>query len=150
MRDDEERERGEREEKEEMRAQQSKTHAKTHHPKKQYNDASKLVDDNFDDPRLTDYNTLLRNLSDLRSGRATDIPIYDFKTSSRVGYRRLEPPAARVVVLEGIFALSEKLRPLLDLRVSVRGGVHLDLVKRVMRDISRSGQGPEEIIEQVR
>lgn len=29
------------------------------------------------------------------------------------------------------------------------GGVHFDLVKRVMRDISRSGQGPEEIIQQV-
>jgi hypothetical protein len=27
--------------------------------------------------------------------------------------------------------------------------VHFDLVKRVMRDISRSGQGPEEIIQQV-
>ena len=37
-------------------------------------------------------------------------------------------------------ALSDKLRPLLDLRVSIRGGVHLDLVKRVMRDVTRSGQ----------
>ena len=41
-------------------------------------------------------------------------------------------------------------RPLLDLRVSVTGGVHFDLVKRVLRDISRSGQAPEEIIQQVR
>lgn len=37
-----------------------------------------------------------------------------------------------------------------DLRVSITGGVHFDLVKRVMRDISRSGQGPEEIVQQVR
>jgi hypothetical protein len=29
------------------------------------------------------------------------------------------------------------------------GGVHFDLVKRVLRDITRSGQGPEEIIQQV-
>ena len=41
-------------------------------------------------------------------------------------------------------------RPLLDLRVSVTGGVHFDLVKRVLRDISRSGQAPEEIIQQAR
>ena len=41
------------------------------------------------------------------------------------------------------------VRPLLDLRVSVTGGVHLDLVKRVLRDIKRSGQAPEEIIQQV-
>ena len=41
------------------------------------------------------------------------------------------------------------IRPLLDLRVSVRGGVHFDLVKRVLRDINRSGQEPEEIIQQI-
>jgi uridine kinase len=29
------------------------------------------------------------------------------------------------------------------------GGVHFDLVKRVLRDLSRSGQGPEEIIQQI-
>ena len=37
----------------------------------------------------------------------------------------------------------------MDLRVSVTGGVHFDLVKRVLRDIKRSGQPPEEIIQQV-
>lgn len=37
----------------------------------------------------------------------------------------------------------------LDLRVSITGGVHFDLVKRVLRDINRSGQAPEEIIQQV-
>ena len=41
-------------------------------------------------------------------------------------------------------------RPQLDLRVSITGGVHFDLVKRVLRDINRSGQAPEEIIQQVR
>lgn len=45
--------------------------------------------------------------------------------------------------------MSEKLRPLLDLRVSVTGGVHFDLVKRVLRDIQRAGQEPEEIIHQI-
>ena len=35
--------------------------------------------------------------------------------------------------------------PLLDLRVSVTGGVHFDLVKRVLRDVQRSGQAPDEV-----
>ena len=39
---------------------------------------------------------------------------------------------------------------MLDLMVSIKGGVHFDLVKRVLRDIQRSGQAPEEIIQQVR
>ncbi|KAH7832989.1 hypothetical protein Vadar_002120 [Vaccinium darrowii] len=114
-----------------------------------YNDSTRIIDGNFDDPRLTDYDTLLRNIHDLKAGRPVEIPMYDFKCSSRTGYRTLEVPSSRIVVIEGIYALSEKLRPLLDLRVSVTGGVHFDLVKRVLRDIQRAGQEPEEIIHQI-
>lgn len=63
--------------------------------------------------------------------------------------RTVEVPSSRIVVIEGIYSLSEKLRPLLDLRVSITGGVHFDLVKRVLRDIQRAGQEPEEIIHQI-
>ncbi|PSC70801.1 DNA topoisomerase I [Micractinium conductrix] len=114
-----------------------------------YNDGSKVIDGNFDDPRITDYDTLLANIADLKAGRCTQVPIYDFKTSSRVGYRTVEVPESRVVILEGIYALNTRLRPMLDLRVSITGGVHFDLVKRVLRDINRSGQAPEEIIQQI-
>uniref|UniRef100_A0A5B7ANT9 Putative uridine-cytidine kinase C isoform X1 n=1 Tax=Davidia involucrata TaxID=16924 RepID=A0A5B7ANT9_DAVIN len=114
-----------------------------------YNDSSRIIDGNFDDPRLTDYDTLLKNIHDLKAGRPVEVPIYDFKSSSRTGYRTLEVPSPRIVIIEGIYALSEKLRPLLDLRVSVTGGVHFDLVKRVIRDIQRAGQEPEEIIHQI-
>ncbi|KAI4314022.1 hypothetical protein L6164_026965 [Bauhinia variegata] len=114
-----------------------------------YNDSSRIVDGNFDDPRLTDYDTLLQNVQDLKAGKPVEVPIYDFKSSSRTGYRTLEVPSSRIVIIEGIYALSEKLRPLLDLRVSVTGGVHFDLVKRVIRDIQRAGQEPEEIIHQI-
>ncbi|KAG4116758.1 hypothetical protein ERO13_D12G187900v2 [Gossypium hirsutum] len=114
-----------------------------------YNDASRIIDGNFDDPRLTDYNTLLENIHGLKAGKPVQVPIYDFKSSSRIGYRTLEVPSSRIVIIEGIYALSDKLRPLLDLRVSVTGGVHFDLVKRVLRDIQRAGQEPEEIIHQI-
>ncbi|KAJ4960107.1 hypothetical protein NE237_020017 [Protea cynaroides] len=114
-----------------------------------YNDASRIIDGNFDDPRLTDYDTLLENIHGLKEGKAVQVPIYDFKSSSRIGYRTVEVPSSRIVIIEGIYALSEKLRPTLDLRVSVTGGVHFDLVKRVLRDIQRADQEPEEIIQQI-
>lgn len=114
-----------------------------------YNDSSRIIDGNFDDPRLTDYDTLLENIHGLKAGKPVQVPIYDFKSSSRIGYRTVEVPSSRIVIIEGIYALSEKLRPLLDLRVSVTGGVHFDLVKRVLRDIQRAGQEPEEIIHQI-
>lgn len=114
-----------------------------------YNDSSRVIDGNYDDPRLTDYDTLLQNIQDLKAGKAVKVPIYDFKLSRRCGYRDVDVPSSRIVIIEGIYALSEKLRPLLDLRVSVTGGVHFDLVKRVLRDINRSGQAPEDIIHQI-
>ncbi|KAJ8752445.1 hypothetical protein K2173_004081 [Erythroxylum novogranatense] len=114
-----------------------------------YNDSSRIIDGNFDDPRLADYDTLLSNIRDLKAGKSVQVPIYDFKTSSRIGYRTVDVPSSRIVIIEGIYALSERLRPLLDLRVSITGGVHFDLVKRVLRDIQRAGQEPEEIIHQI-
>ena len=39
------------------------------------------------------------------------VPIYDFKESRRVGYRTVEVPQSRVVILEGIYALNARLRP---------------------------------------
>ena len=114
-----------------------------------YNDGSRVINSNYDDERLTDYDTLLANLADLRAGRPTEAPIYDFKQSRRVGFRTVAPPTSRVVVLEGIYALSSTLRPFVDLRVAIKGGVHLDLLKRVLRDVTRSGQAPEDIIQQI-
>ncbi|KAG0452160.1 hypothetical protein HPP92_025840 [Vanilla planifolia] len=114
-----------------------------------YNESSRIIDGNFDDPRLTDYETLLENIYGLKEGRSVKVPIYDFKSSCRTGYRTVDVPNSRIVIIEGIYALSERLRPLLDLRVSVTGGVHFDLVKRVLRDIQRAGQEPEEIIHQI-
>lgn len=114
-----------------------------------YNDATRLIDGNFDDPRLTDYDTLLDNLQTLKAGKPAQVPIYDFKQSRRMGFRTVEVPSSRVVIVEGIYALSTRIRSLLDLSVSINGGVHFDLVKRVLRDIDRSGQAPEEIIQQI-
>ncbi|XWS51284.1 hypothetical protein CRYUN_Cryun12cG0163600 [Craigia yunnanensis] len=114
-----------------------------------YKDPSRIIDDNFDDPRLTDYDTLLEDIHHLKAGKPVQVPIYDFKSGSRTGYRTVEVPSSRIVIIEGIYALSEKLQPLLDLRVSITGGVHFNLVKRVLQEIQHTGQEPEEIIHQI-
>jgi Phosphoribulokinase / Uridine kinase family len=62
------------------------------------------------DPRLTDYDLLLENIRDLRAGKAVEVPIYDFKQSKRTGYTRVPVPKSRVVIVEGIYALSSRIR----------------------------------------
>ena len=60
------------------------------------------------DPRLTDYDTLLQNLGDLKEGKPVQVPIYDFKSSTRTGYRlNFEP--SWLTVQFGIFWCLEKL-----------------------------------------
>lgn len=61
-----------------------------------YNRGDLVVDGNFDDPRLTDYDLLLENLRDLQGERPIASPIYDFRTSTRTGYRTVEVPPAKV------------------------------------------------------
>jgi uridine kinase len=63
-----------------------------------YNDASMLLDGNFDDPRLTDYELLNQNLSDLKEGKTIEAPVYDFKQSRRTGTRTVECPVSNVIV----------------------------------------------------
>jgi uridine kinase/adenylate cyclase class IV len=114
-----------------------------------YNDGSKVIDGNFDDPRIIDFDTLISNIKDLKGGRSTQVPIYSFKESRRTGYRTVAVPESHVIIVEGIYALSQRISPLIDLRTSIQGGVHRDVVKRVLRDIDRSGQAPDEIIDQI-
>ncbi|KAJ8637170.1 hypothetical protein MRB53_011437 [Persea americana] len=52
-----------------------------------YNDSSRIIDGNFDDPRLTDYDMLLENIHGLKQGKPVQVPIYDFKLNCRTGYR---------------------------------------------------------------
>ena len=45
-----------------------------------------------------------------KGGNDAQAPIYDFKVSKRVGYKTVRVPASRVVIVEGIYALSARIR----------------------------------------
>ena len=44
------------------------------------------------------------------STASLQVPIYDFKVSKRVGYKTVKVPVSRVVIVEGIYALSARIR----------------------------------------
>jgi len=114
-----------------------------------YLDGSRVLEENFDDYRLVDFELLIKNITDLKEGRETELPLYDFRRSGRYGSLRVGPPDSQVVIVEGIYALHERVRHLVDLAISVSGGVHFDLIKRIFRDIQRTGQEPREVIQQI-
>ncbi|MFN0171659.1 MAG: hypothetical protein ACKV22_35025 [Bryobacteraceae bacterium] len=73
---------------------------------------------NFDHPDSLDWPLIERQLAALKRGEAILRPDYDFATHTR----RARPVAvapAPVVLVDGIFALYEPIRPLYDTRVFV-------------------------------
>ncbi|KAL6043229.1 Uridine-cytidine kinase C [Balamuthia mandrillaris] len=114
-----------------------------------YLDSTHVIDENYDDYRLIDFDLLVKNITEIKNGQSTQLPLYDFRKSGRYAYVTASPPQSKVVIVEGTYALHESVRNLADLSISISGGVHNDLIKRIFRDIQRTGQEPHETIQQI-
>ena len=103
---------------------------------------------NYDHPDSLDNDLLVEHLSALRSGRAVDVPIYDFVTHSRrAESRRVEP--AKVIIVEGILVfVEERVRRLLDIKLFVDTDADLRVFRRIRRDLEQRGRSFASIREQ--
>lgn len=117
-----------------------------------YRDLSRLApgergQGNFDDPRAIEWPLLRRHLRQLAEGRAVQVPHYDFTSHTRLP---LPLGPTGLTILEGIFALHEKVRDLVD------HGVYVDLPReqclrrRLERDVAQRGRSPEDVLRQFR
>ena len=88
-----------------------------------------------DEPRHADLARLAEDVSSLKAGRDTSVPVWSFFENRRVSERVMRP--GRVVVVEGLFALHPDLADLIDLGVFVDGPVE----DRRDRFVARSAEG---------
>ncbi|KAN0025441.1 hypothetical protein ACTFIU_003702 [Dictyostelium citrinum] len=96
-----------------------------------------VKDNNYDDPVLIDFDKVISTLNELKENKTVIIPkIVNRKMESR----SISLSASKVIILEGAYALSARIRPLLDISIAITGGVHLDLIKSIMRGIVTSGK----------
>jgi uridine kinase len=70
-----------------------------------------------DDPRHADFDLLAAHLACLRRGEPASVPVWSYQSHRREGTRIISP--APVVVVEGIHALYQATRELLDVKVFV-------------------------------
>lgn len=70
-----------------------------------------------DDPKHADLELLARNVEQLKSGAAVEVPVWSFQTHRREGKRIVE--ASPLIVIEGIHALHGSVARLLDCAVFV-------------------------------
>lgn len=103
---------------------------------------------NFDHPDAIDNDLLVEHLRALKTGRAVDFPVYDFKASTRLAEtRRVEPRP--IIIIEGILIFAdERLLKEMDIRVFVDTPDDIRFIRRLRRDVAERGRTVESVIEQ--
>jgi uridine kinase len=103
---------------------------------------------NFDHPDALDNDLLVNHLKKLSAGEPVELPVYDFRTHTRLpSTTPIEPK--RIVILEGILIFAEpRLRELMDIKVFVDTPDDIRFIRRLRRDIAERGRTLDSVIEQ--
>lgn len=98
---------------------------------------------NFDHPESLDFKLLAQHLVQLRDGKTVDVPIYDFKTHSRLK-EVLKTPPKKFVIVDGILILSQPfVREHFNESVFVETSEEVRFARRLKRDVQTRGRTPE-------
>lgn len=118
-----------------------------------YRDRSHLTPEereeiNFDHPDALETSLLVEHLSELRAGRAVEIPIYDFTTHTRRLERRHVRPTP-VIVVEGILIFTDRdIRDCFDVKIFVDTDSDIRAFRRIERDMHERGRSFESVRDQ--
>ncbi len=118
-----------------------------------YRDASNLPPGerarlNFDHPDSLDNDLLIQHLRQLQAGYPVEIPVYDFKTDSRLPETRHIAPQPAILVEGILIFVDTRLRDLMDVKIFVDTDADLRFIRRLERDMAERGRSPESIIAQ--
>ncbi len=107
-----------------------------------------LLHHNFDHPDAVDNELLINHLKKLNAGEAVELPIYDFRTHSRLpATTRVEPKP--IVIVEGILIFAEpRLLEQMDIKVFVDTPDDIRFIRRLRRDLAERGRTVDSVIEQ--
>ena len=117
-----------------------------------YNDTTNLTDEerkaiNFDHPDAFDWKLLIKQIGELRAGKAIEQPTYSYLISNRLPETiHVEPKP--VIIIEGIMALiNRRLRDMMDIKIFVDADDDDRLMRVMARDIIERGKTVETVIE---
>lgn len=103
---------------------------------------------NFDHPDALETSLLVEHLTLLRSGKAVEVPVYDFATHTRTNKTR-KVEATGVIIVDGILVLADpRLRDLLDIKVFVDTDADIRFIRRLRRDTRDRGRSFESVVDQ--
>ncbi|MCF7791053.1 MAG: uridine kinase [Victivallales bacterium] len=103
---------------------------------------------NFDHPQSIDFELLKNHLTDLKSGKSIQKPVYDFATHLRQKRTEKVYPT-KILIMEGILILVKKeIRELLDMKIFCDTPSDIRILRRLERDIKERGRTFESVREQ--
>lgn len=100
---------------------------------------------NWDQPEALNLELLQKQLKTLKNGEQIEKPVYSFNTSEPTGTEIIQP--SRVIIVEGLFALNDIVAKEGDVKAFVDIGTHGRILRRMLRDIERTGQKPSDILK---
>lgn len=103
---------------------------------------------NYDHPDSLETDLLVRHVHELRSGRAVEVPEYDFARHARQPDTSRVPPR-KAIIVEGILIFTDAaLRALMDIKVFVDADADTRFIRRLQRDIAERGRTVPSVIDQ--
>lgn len=103
---------------------------------------------NYDEPAAFETELMVRQLKELRAGRAVDCPVYDFTVHNRSDQVIHLVPKS-VIMVEGILIFENKaLRDLTDIKIFVDTDADIRLCRRIKRDVNKRGRSMESVLLQ--
>ncbi|MBU6155008.1 MAG: uridine kinase, partial [Bdellovibrionales bacterium] len=98
---------------------------------------------NFDHPESLDFALLAQCLSELRAGKSTHIPVYDFVTHTRA-VDSLSASPTPIIIVDGILIFHpEPVRSQFDRMIFFDTPEQLRFERRMKRDVEERGRTPE-------
>ena len=117
-----------------------------------YNDTSHMTEEerhaiNFDHPDAFDWKLLIKQVNELRSGKAIEQPTYSYLLCNRLPETiHVEPKP--VIIIEGIMTLlNKKLRDMMDLKIFVDADSDERLIRNIQRDIVERGRDVQMVVD---
>lgn len=103
---------------------------------------------NYDHPEAFDTELLIKHLNELKLGNPIEMPVYDFKTHTRLP-KTVHVEPGEVIILEGILVLyDQRVRELLDIKIFVDTPDDIRFIRRLVRDVKERGRTVDSVINQ--
>ncbi len=104
---------------------------------------------NYDHPDAFDADIMLQCVKDLKEGRDTKVPVYDFTIHNRSDQPWEDVKSTPIIVLDGILLFAfPQLVELMDVKVFVDTDADVRILRRLHRDVRKRGRSVESVMEQ--